>query len=59
MIGDLQVNFGIFRKYSLLAEMVLFGALAKAGGTALVRLNKSENKLEVSVEETEAELEEA
>ena len=42
-----------------LAEMVLFGALAKSGGTALVRLNKSENKLEVSVEETEAELEEA
>ena len=42
-----------------LAEMVLFGALSKNGGTALVRLNKAENCLEVSVEETESELEEA
>jgi ATP-dependent Clp protease ATP-binding subunit ClpA len=42
-----------------LAEMVLFGALSKNGGTALVRLNKAENVLEVSVEETEPELEEA
>ena len=42
-----------------LAEMVLFGALAKSGGTALVRLNKADNKLEVSVEETEPEMEEA
>jgi len=42
-----------------LAEMVLFGALAKSGGTALVRLNKADNKLEVSVEQTEEALEEA
>jgi len=42
-----------------LAEMVLFGALSKSGGTALVRLNKAKNKLEVSAEEVEAELEEA
>jgi ATP-dependent Clp protease ATP-binding subunit ClpA len=41
-----------------LAEMVLFGALAKSGGTALVRLNKTANTLEVSVEESEAELQE-
>jgi ATP-dependent Clp protease ATP-binding subunit ClpA len=42
-----------------LAEMVLFGSLAQAGGTALVRLNKAEDKLEVSVEAEEAELEES
>ncbi len=36
-----------------LAELVLFGPLAKTGGTAIVRLNRSEDKLEVSVEETE------
>jgi len=39
-----------------LAELVLFGALSHSGGTALVRLNKAENKLEVMVEEEEAEL---
>ncbi|CAA0118904.1 ATP-dependent Clp protease ATP-binding subunit ClpA [Halioglobus japonicus] len=38
-----------------LAEMVLFGALSQSGGTALVRLNKAENKLDVTVEEEEAE----
>jgi ATP-dependent Clp protease ATP-binding subunit ClpA len=43
-----------------LAEMVLFGSLARSGGTALVRLNKADNKLEVTVEEEEAaELEES
>ena len=42
-----------------LAEMVLFGKLAQSGGTALVRLNKAEDKLEVTVEEEEAELEES
>ena len=42
-----------------LAEMVLFGSLAQSGGTALVRLNRAENKLEVTVEEEEAELEES
>jgi len=42
-----------------LAEMVLFGELSKSGGTALVRLNKAENKLEVTVEEIEPELEKA
>jgi ATP-dependent Clp protease ATP-binding subunit ClpA len=42
-----------------LAEMVLFGSLAQSGGTALVRLNKADNKLEVTVEEEEAELEES
>ena len=43
-----------------LAEMVLFGSLAQSGGTALVRLNKAENVLEVSVEEEEeAELSES
>ena len=41
-----------------LAEMVLFGALSKSGGTALVRLNRAKNELEVTVEETEAEVEE-
>ena len=40
-----------------LAEMVLFGRLAQSGGTALVRLNKAEDKLEVTVEEEERELE--
>ena len=39
-----------------LAELVLFGALSQSGGTALVRLNGAENKLEVTVEEEEAEL---
>jgi ATP-dependent Clp protease ATP-binding subunit ClpA len=39
-----------------LAELVLFGALSQSGGTALVRLNAAENKLEVTVEEAEAEL---
>jgi ATP-dependent Clp protease ATP-binding subunit ClpA len=33
-----------------LAEMVLFGDLAASGGTALVRLNEEEDKLEVRVE---------
>ncbi len=42
-----------------LAEMVLFGSLAQSGGTALVRLNKADNKLEVTVEEEEAELQES
>ncbi|MFT4520635.1 MAG: ATP-dependent Clp protease ATP-binding subunit ClpA [Halioglobus sp.] len=42
-----------------LAELVLFGSLAQSGGTALVRLNQSENKLEVTVEEEEAELQES
>ena len=41
-----------------LAEMVLFGSLAQSGGTALVRLNKADDKLDVTVEEKEAELEE-
>jgi ATP-dependent Clp protease ATP-binding subunit ClpA len=40
-----------------LAEMVLFGQLAKSGGTALVRLNKARDRLDVTVEEEEAELE--
>lgn len=39
-----------------LAEMVLFGSLSQSGGTALVRLNAAENRLEVTVEEEEAEL---
>ena len=42
-----------------LAEMVLFGPLAQTGGTALVRLNSAEDKLEVVLEEEEAELEES
>jgi ATP-dependent Clp protease ATP-binding subunit ClpA len=42
-----------------LAEMVLFGSLAQSGGTALVRLNKADDKLDVTVEEEEAELEES
>ncbi|GAB5449777.1 MAG: ATP-dependent Clp protease ATP-binding subunit ClpA [Halioglobus sp.] len=42
-----------------LAELVLFGSLAQSGGTALVSLNKAEDKLEVSVEEKERELEES
>ncbi len=42
-----------------LAEMVLFGSLAQSGGTALVRLSKGEDKLEVTVEQEEAELEES
>jgi len=36
-----------------LAEMLLFGSLARSGGTALVRLNKADNKLDVTVEEEE------
>ncbi|HEY6131882.1 MAG TPA: ATP-dependent Clp protease ATP-binding subunit ClpA, partial [Halioglobus sp.] len=40
-----------------LAELVLFGPLSHAGGTALIRLNRVEDKLEVTVEEEkEAEL---
>jgi ATP-dependent Clp protease ATP-binding subunit ClpA len=39
-----------------LAELVLFGDLAQSGGTALVRLNKADDKLEVRVEEEEVEL---
>ena len=42
-----------------LAELVLFGALAQSGGTALVQLNRAEDKLEVTVEEEVAELEES
>jgi ATP-dependent Clp protease ATP-binding subunit ClpA len=42
-----------------LAEMVLFGSLAQSGGTALVRLNTADDKLEVTVQEEEAELEES
>jgi len=42
-----------------LAEMVLFGSLARSGGTALVRLNTADDKLEVTVQEEEAELEES
>ncbi len=43
-----------------LAELVLFGALARGGGTALVRLNTAEDKLEVlAAEEEEAELAES
>lgn len=42
-----------------LAEMVLFGDLAQSGGTALVRLDKTADKLDVFVEEEEAALEES
>ena len=42
-----------------LAEMVLFGGLSQSGGTALVRLNKAENKLDVAMEEEELALEES
>ena len=42
-----------------LAEMVLFGDLAQSGGTALVRLNKAEDKLDVLMEEEELALEES
>ncbi|MAT91192.1 MAG: ATP-dependent Clp protease ATP-binding subunit ClpA [Halioglobus sp.] len=42
-----------------LAELVLFGALAQSGGTALVRLDSAGDKLVVSVEEKEAEVEES
>jgi ATP-dependent Clp protease ATP-binding subunit ClpA len=42
-----------------LAEMVLFGGLSKAGGTALVRLDKAEDKLEVRMEATESKREAA
>jgi ATP-dependent Clp protease ATP-binding subunit ClpA len=37
-----------------LAELVLFGALSQSGGTALVRLNVAENRLDVKVAEEEA-----
>ncbi len=36
-----------------LAELVLFGDLAQSGGTAVVRLNKAEDRLEVRVKEEE------
>ncbi|AQA18902.1 ATP-dependent Clp protease ATP-binding subunit ClpA [Halioglobus japonicus] len=42
-----------------LAELVLFGELAQSGGTALVRLNKADDKLDVLVEEEEVELAES
>jgi ATP-dependent Clp protease ATP-binding subunit ClpA len=42
-----------------LAELVLFGPLARHGGTALVRLDRAQNALEVTVEEEVAELEES
>ncbi len=42
-----------------LAELVLFGELAQSGGTALVRLNKAEDKLDVLVEEEEEALAES
>jgi ATP-dependent Clp protease ATP-binding subunit ClpA len=42
-----------------LAELVLFGALSQSGGTALVRLNSVENRLEVTVSEEEAELQDS
>ncbi|KZX53404.1 ATP-dependent Clp protease ATP-binding subunit ClpA [Halioglobus sp. HI00S01] len=42
-----------------LAELVLFGELAQSGGTALVRLNKANDKLDVLVEEEEVELAES
>jgi len=42
-----------------LAEMVLFGSLSRSGGTAMVRLNKAEDKLDVTVVEEEAALEES
>jgi ATP-dependent Clp protease ATP-binding subunit ClpA len=42
-----------------LAELVLFGELAKSGGTALVRLNRADDTLEVTVEEEVAELAES
>ena len=42
-----------FRRYikKPLAEMVLFGGLAQSGGTAMVRLNKTEHKLDVVMED--------
>jgi ATP-dependent Clp protease ATP-binding subunit ClpA len=42
-----------------LAELVLFGDLSKAGGVARVRLNKSEDKLDVTVEAVESKREAA
>ena len=42
-----------------LAELVLFGALAQSGGTAQVRLDRAGDRLEVTVEEEEAELQES
>jgi murein L,D-transpeptidase YafK len=38
---------------------VLFGALASGGGTALIRLNKAKDELEVLVEEEEEALAES
>lgn len=37
-----------------LAELVLFGDLSKSGGTALVRLNREDDKLDVKVEATQS-----
>ncbi len=42
-----------------LAELVLFGKLARSGGTALVHLNKARDGLEVTVQEEAVELEES
>jgi ATP-dependent Clp protease ATP-binding subunit ClpA len=42
-----------------LAELVLFGEMSKAGGTAKVRLDKTEDKLTVEVEATESKREAA
>ncbi|MEZ5567148.1 MAG: ATP-dependent Clp protease ATP-binding subunit ClpA [Halioglobus sp.] len=42
-----------------LAELVLFGSLAQSGGTAKVRLDRTADKLEVTVEEKEEALEES
>ncbi len=42
-----------------LAEMVLFGQLARAGGIALVRLDREHDRLDVTVEEEAVELEES
>ncbi len=42
-----------------LAELVLFGEMSKAGGTAKVRLDKTEDKLTVEVEATEGKREAA
>ncbi len=42
-----------------LAELVLFGSLAQSGGTAVVRLDRAGDKLEVTVEEKEEALEES
>jgi len=42
-----------------LAELVLFGALSHSGGTAMVRVNAEENRLEVTVNEEEVELQDS